>query len=130
MALVLAAVAAFVGGGMVARLTDRPFLRGALRQLLLGAAAVAAHLPHRQPGRRRAYARSPAGSRRGYQASGPNESSPWPPGPDSSARSDSTIMVTSSSKPIFGSQPSCLTAVDGIRAQLVHLGRADERRVA
>ena len=28
-ALGLAAVAAFVGGGVVARLTDRPFLRGA-----------------------------------------------------------------------------------------------------
>jgi vacuolar iron transporter family protein len=40
-ALVLAAVAAVVGGGMVARLTDRPFLRGALRQLVLGAFAVA-----------------------------------------------------------------------------------------
>jgi vacuolar iron transporter family protein len=39
-ALGLAAVAAFVGGGLVARLTDRPFLRGALRQLLLGAAAA------------------------------------------------------------------------------------------
>ena len=32
-ALGLAAVAAFIGGGLVARLTDRPFLRGALRQL-------------------------------------------------------------------------------------------------
>jgi VIT1/CCC1 family predicted Fe2+/Mn2+ transporter len=39
-ALGLAAVAAFVGGGLVARLTDRPFLRGALRQLLLGAVAA------------------------------------------------------------------------------------------
>jgi VIT1/CCC1 family predicted Fe2+/Mn2+ transporter len=39
-ALGLAAVAAFVGGGMVARLTDRPFLRGALRQLVLGAFAA------------------------------------------------------------------------------------------
>src|SRR5262252_4599419 len=39
-ALGLAAVAAFVGGGVVARLTDRPFLRGALRQLLLGAFAA------------------------------------------------------------------------------------------
>jgi VIT1/CCC1 family predicted Fe2+/Mn2+ transporter len=39
-ALGLAAVAAFVGGGLVARLTDRPFLRGALRQL--GLAALAA----------------------------------------------------------------------------------------
>ncbi len=35
-ALGLAAVAAFIGGGLVARLTERPFLRGALRQLLLG----------------------------------------------------------------------------------------------
>ena len=40
-ALGLAAVAAIVGGGMVARLTDRPFWRGAVRQLLLGACAVA-----------------------------------------------------------------------------------------
>ncbi len=39
-ALGLAAVAAFVGGGVVARLTDRPFFRGALRQLLLGAGAA------------------------------------------------------------------------------------------
>lgn len=39
-ALGLAAVAAIAGGGMVARLTDRPFWRGALRQLLLGAAAA------------------------------------------------------------------------------------------
>jgi VIT1/CCC1 family predicted Fe2+/Mn2+ transporter len=39
-ALGLAAIAAFVGGGLVARLTDRPFLRGALRQLILGAAAA------------------------------------------------------------------------------------------
>jgi vacuolar iron transporter family protein len=43
-ALVLAAVAAFIGGGMVARITDRPFLRGALRQLVL--AAVAAGLTY------------------------------------------------------------------------------------
>jgi vacuolar iron transporter family protein len=39
-ALVLAAVAAFSGGGLVARVTDRPFLRGALRQLLLAGAAA------------------------------------------------------------------------------------------
>jgi VIT1/CCC1 family predicted Fe2+/Mn2+ transporter len=39
-ALGLAAVAAFAGGGIVARLTDRPFLRGAVRQLVLGAAAA------------------------------------------------------------------------------------------
>ena len=39
-ALGLAAVAAVVGGGIVARLTDRPFWRGALRQLLLGAGAA------------------------------------------------------------------------------------------
>jgi vacuolar iron transporter family protein len=37
----LAAVAAVAGGGIVARLTDRPFWRGAARQLLLGAAAAA-----------------------------------------------------------------------------------------
>jgi len=37
----LGAVAAVVGGGIVARLTDRPFWRGALRQLILGAFAVA-----------------------------------------------------------------------------------------
>ncbi|HTT50669.1 MAG TPA: VIT1/CCC1 transporter family protein [Streptosporangiaceae bacterium] len=40
LALGLAAVALFVGGGLVARLTDRPFLRGAVRQLVLGAAAA------------------------------------------------------------------------------------------
>jgi VIT1/CCC1 family predicted Fe2+/Mn2+ transporter len=39
-ALVLAAAAAFAGGGAVARLTDRPFLRGAVRQLMLGALAA------------------------------------------------------------------------------------------
>jgi VIT1/CCC1 family predicted Fe2+/Mn2+ transporter len=38
--LALAAVAAFVGGGLVARLTDRPFLRGAVRQLLLAVFAA------------------------------------------------------------------------------------------
>ncbi len=43
-ALGLAAVAAFTGGGIVSRLTDRPFLRGGLRQLLL--AAVAAGLTY------------------------------------------------------------------------------------
>lgn len=40
LALALAAIAAFVGGGLVARLTDRSFFRGALRQLLLGAVAA------------------------------------------------------------------------------------------
>ena len=40
LALGLAALAAFVGGGVVARLTDRPFFRGAFRQLLLGAVAA------------------------------------------------------------------------------------------
>ncbi len=39
-ALGLAAIAAIAGGGMVARLTDRPFWRGALRQLILGAFAA------------------------------------------------------------------------------------------
>jgi vacuolar iron transporter family protein len=39
-ALALAAVAAVIGGGVVARLTDRPFWRGALRQLILGAFAA------------------------------------------------------------------------------------------
>ena len=39
-ALGLAALAAVGGGGTVARLTSRPFWRGALRQLLLGAAAA------------------------------------------------------------------------------------------
>ena len=42
LALGLAALAAFFGGGLVARLTDRPFLRGAFRQLLLGALAAGA----------------------------------------------------------------------------------------
>jgi vacuolar iron transporter family protein len=40
-ALGLAAIAAFTGGGMVARITDRPFLRGAFRQLILAALAAA-----------------------------------------------------------------------------------------
>ncbi|HEX3963632.1 MAG TPA: VIT1/CCC1 transporter family protein [Trebonia sp.] len=40
MALVLSAVAAVLGGGVVARLTARPFWRGAMRQLVLGALAA------------------------------------------------------------------------------------------
>jgi len=40
LALGLAALAAFIGGGWVAKLTDRPILRGAIRQLLLGALAA------------------------------------------------------------------------------------------
>jgi VIT1/CCC1 family predicted Fe2+/Mn2+ transporter len=40
-AVILAGIAAFVGGGLVARLTDRPFWRGALRQLVLAAVAAA-----------------------------------------------------------------------------------------
>jgi len=43
-ALLLAAVTAFIGGGTVARITDRPFLPGAVRQLLL--AGVAAGLTY------------------------------------------------------------------------------------
>jgi VIT1/CCC1 family predicted Fe2+/Mn2+ transporter len=43
-ALALAAVAAFLGGGFVARITARPFWRGAIRQLLL--AGVAAGLTY------------------------------------------------------------------------------------
>jgi vacuolar iron transporter family protein len=39
-ALILAAVAAFAGGGIVSRITDRPFLHGALRQLILAAIAA------------------------------------------------------------------------------------------
>jgi vacuolar iron transporter family protein len=39
-ALCLSAVAAIVGGGVVALLTNRPFWRGAVRQLVLGAAAA------------------------------------------------------------------------------------------
>jgi VIT1/CCC1 family predicted Fe2+/Mn2+ transporter len=42
LALGLAALAAVVGGGLVARLTNRPFWRGALRQLLLGGLAAGA----------------------------------------------------------------------------------------
>jgi vacuolar iron transporter family protein len=38
--LVLAALAAIVGGGMVSRLTGRPFWKGAARQFVLGAAAA------------------------------------------------------------------------------------------
>jgi vacuolar iron transporter family protein len=41
LALGLAAVAAVIGGGVVSVLTGRSFLRGAARQLLLGAAAAA-----------------------------------------------------------------------------------------
>jgi vacuolar iron transporter family protein len=40
LALALAAVAAIIGGGLVARLTDRPFIRGAFRQLLLAVLAT------------------------------------------------------------------------------------------
>ncbi len=36
----ISAVAAFAGGGLVSRITDRPFLRGAIRQLLLACAAA------------------------------------------------------------------------------------------
>jgi vacuolar iron transporter family protein len=39
-ALALSALGAIVGGGVVARLTARPFWRGALRQLVLGAVAA------------------------------------------------------------------------------------------
>ena len=39
-ALGLSAIAAIIGGGTVARLTDRSFWRGAVRQLVLGAAAA------------------------------------------------------------------------------------------
>ena len=39
-ALGLSALAAIVGGGLVARLTNRPFWRGAARQLILGAFAA------------------------------------------------------------------------------------------
>jgi len=39
-ALMLAAIAAFAGGGVVARITARPFLRGALRQLVLAGLAA------------------------------------------------------------------------------------------
>ncbi len=46
-ALGLAAVASVAGGGLVARLTGRPFWRGALRQLALGAACGRDHLPDR-----------------------------------------------------------------------------------
>ncbi len=40
LALILAAIAAFVGGGLVARVTARSFWRGALRQLVLAAVAA------------------------------------------------------------------------------------------
>jgi len=43
-ALLIAGVAAFIGGGTVARITDRSFMRGAVRQLLL--AGVAAGLTY------------------------------------------------------------------------------------
>ena len=40
-AVILAAIAAFIGGGLVARITARSFWRGALRQLALAAGAAA-----------------------------------------------------------------------------------------
>src|SRR5260370_25171654 len=40
LAMALSALAAIVGGGMVSRLTERPFWRGALRQLVLGSFAA------------------------------------------------------------------------------------------
>lgn len=39
-ALILAAIAAFIGGGVVSRITNRPFLRGAGRQLALATVAA------------------------------------------------------------------------------------------
>lgn len=39
-ALIFATAAAFAGGGLVARITNRPFLRGAVRQLALAAVAT------------------------------------------------------------------------------------------
>ena len=39
-ALILAGVAAFIGGGLVSRITARPFFRGALRQLVLAGVAA------------------------------------------------------------------------------------------
>ncbi|HMH91421.1 MAG TPA: VIT1/CCC1 transporter family protein [Streptosporangiaceae bacterium] len=39
-ALILAAAAAFAGGGLVARITARPFVHGALRQLILAGLAA------------------------------------------------------------------------------------------
>jgi VIT1/CCC1 family predicted Fe2+/Mn2+ transporter len=39
-ALILAAVAAFAGGGIVSRITERPFWHGALRQFILAAIAA------------------------------------------------------------------------------------------
>ena len=39
-ALGLSALAAIIGGGLVARLTSRPFWRGAVRQLILGSFAA------------------------------------------------------------------------------------------
>lgn len=39
-ALLIAGMAAFIGGGTVAWITDRPFLRGAVRQFLLAGAAA------------------------------------------------------------------------------------------
>jgi VIT1/CCC1 family predicted Fe2+/Mn2+ transporter len=38
--MIFAAVAAFAGGGLVSRITDRPFLRGAVRQLAMAAIAT------------------------------------------------------------------------------------------
>jgi vacuolar iron transporter family protein len=40
MALLLAAIVAFTGGGLVARITNQPFLSRGLRQLILAGAAA------------------------------------------------------------------------------------------
>ncbi len=110
-ALVLAAVAAFIGGGMVARITSRPFLRGAVRQLLL--AAVAAGLTY-TIGAMVGVGASP-GLSLATRSRSRRDPRPRPPEADSSFRSASTIMVTSSSKPIAGCQPSSSRARDGSR---------------
>ena len=148
-ALGLAAVAAFVGGGLVARLTDRPFLRGALRQLILGAVAagitfligsavgagvsypVAAYGPPthpvaaygRHPIRRRPTARRPLPGVRPERV----VLMPARPGQQLEVRlhhhRDQLVEAD------LGLPAEPPRGLGRVRAQLVHLGRADERRV-
>ena len=115
-------LAAFAGGGLVARITDRPFLRGARAAAGAGRRRHRAHLRDRHHGRRRGLLSS-ARPAPGCAASGPAARLPGfgaervlglaAARRDSSSRSASTIMATSSSKPIFGSQPSSSRALDG-----------------
>ena len=130
-ALALAAVAAFVGGGLVARLTDRPFLRGALRQLVLGAAAAGITFLIGLAVGAGVSAGNAAAARPswGYQASAPNASSSCPLGPRTAASGRTAPSSSISSvNPVFGFQPSRCGGLGRVGAQLVHLGRRGRTR--